>query len=220
MNEPILWMLWVLIWISFSGYIYFSIQSYQQIKKVPYRFQEHLPFELHDIYFESGQRLASLRWLLLVTIISLFAYWESFFVISTIPLTYGLLMLSTFFLLSLLGVFITRTKRIEPYLLLVTTFFVSAVAMFFLASYIILITPINPWHPFFPWTTLGQGIIQLGMLLNPKLKDWAKLEKVEGTNEKPLYRRPTHFVMAYTQWFTLLNVMIWVLLTQIAYVIG
>jgi hypothetical protein len=92
--------------------------------------------------------------------------------------------------------------------------------MFFLASYIILITPINPWHPYFPWTTLGQGIIQLGILLNPKLKDWAKLEKIEGTNEKPLYRRPTHFVMAYTQWFTLLNVMIWVLLTQVAYLIG
>jgi hypothetical protein len=113
-----------------------------------------------------------------------------------------------------------RTKRIEPYLLLVTTYFVSAAAMFFLASYIILITPINPWHEFFPWTTLLQGVIQLGLLLNPKLKDWSKLEKVEGTNEKPLYRRPTHFVMAYTQWFTLFNVMIWVLLTQVAYLIG
>lgn len=220
MNEPILWMLFVLVWISFFGYLYFSIQSYQQLKKVPYRFQEHLPFELHDIYFESGQRLASLRWLLLVTIISLFAYWESIFVIPTMPLTYGFLALATFFLLSLLGVFITRTKRIEPYLLLVTTYFVSAVAMFFLASYIILITPINPWHPFFPWTTLVQGIIQLSILLNPKLKEWSKLEKVEGTNEKPLYRRPSHFVMAYTQWFTLFNMLMWVLLTQIAYLIG
>lgn len=220
MNEPILWMLFVLVWISFFGYLYFSIQSYQQLKKVPYRFQEHLPFELHDIYFESGQRLASLRWLLLVTIISLFAYWESIFVIPTMPLTYGFLALATFFLLSLLGVFITKTKRIEPYLLLVTTYFVSAVAMFFLASYIILITPINPWHPFFPWTTLVQGIIQLSILLNPKLKDWSKLEKVEGTNEKPLYRRPSHFVMAYTQWFTLFNMLVWVLLTQIAYLIG
>lgn len=220
MNEPILWMLFVLVWISFFGYLYFSIQSYQQLKKVPYRFQEHLPFELHDIYFESGQRLASFRWLLLVTIISLFAYWESIFVIPTMPLTYGFLALATFFLLSLLGVFITKTKRIEPYLLLVTTYFVSAVAMFFLASYIILITPINPWHPFFPWTTLVQGIIQLSILLNPKLKDWSKLEKVEGTNEKPLYRRPSHFVMAYTQWFTLFNMLVWVLLTQIAYLIG
>lgn len=220
MNEPILWMLFVLVWISFFGYLYFSIQSYQQLKKVPYRFQEHLPFELHDIYFESGQRLASLRWLLLVTIISLFAYWESIFVIPTMPLTYGFLALATFFLLSLLGLFITKTKRIEPYLLLVTTYFVSAVAMFFLASYIILITPINPWHPFFPWTTLVQGIIQLSILLNPKLKEWSKLEKVEGTNEKPLYRRPSHFVMAYTQWFTLFNMLVWVLLTQIAYLIG
>jgi hypothetical protein len=220
MNEAIVWMLWVLIWISFSGYLYFSIQSYQQIKKVPFRFQEHLPFELHDIYFESGQRLASLRWLLLVTIISLFAYWESFFVIPSIPLTYGLLVMATFFLLSLLGVFITKTKRIELYLLLVTTYFVSAVAMLFLASYLILITPINPWHPFLPWTTLVQGVIQLGLLFNPKLKDWSKLEKVEGTNEKPLYRRPTQFVMAYTQWFTFFNVMLWVFITHIAYLIG
>jgi hypothetical protein len=220
MSDAILWMLWMLTWISFSGYLYFSTQSYQQIKKVNFRFQEHLPFELHDIYFETGQRLASLKWLLIVTIVSLFAYWESFFVIPTIPLTYGLLMLATFFLLSLLGVFIIRTRTIEPYLLLVTTYFVSAAAMFFLASYIILITPINPWHEFFPWTTLLQGVIQLGFLLNPRLKEWSKLEKVEGKNEKPLYRRPTRFVMAYTQWFTLFNVMIWVLLTQIAYLIG
>jgi hypothetical protein len=220
MNDAILWMLWMLIWISFSGYLYFSLQSYQQIKKVPFRFQQYLPFELHDIYFESGQRLASLRWLLLVTVISLFAYWESFFVIHTIPLTYGFLTLTTFFLLSCLGVFIMRTRRIEPYLLLVTTYFVTATAMFFLASYIILITPINPWHEFFPWTTLLQGVIQLGLLLNPRLKEWSKLERVEGANEKPLYRRPTQFVMAYTQWFTLFNVMVWVLLTQVAYLIG
>jgi hypothetical protein len=220
MNDAILWMLWMLIWISFSGYLYFSIQSYQQFKKFPFRFHQHLPFELHDIYFETGQRLASLRWLLLVTVISLFAYWESFFVIHTIPLTYGFLTLTTIFLLSLLGVFIMRTRRIEPYLLLVTTYFVTATAMFFLASYIILITPINPWHEFFPWTTLLQGVIQLGLLLNPRLKEWSKLERVEGANEKPLYRRPTQFVMAYTQWFTLFNVMVWVLLTQVAYLIG
>ncbi|MEY3431477.1 MAG: hypothetical protein RIS53_375, partial [Bacillota bacterium] len=71
-----------------------------------------------------------------------------------------------------------------------------------------------------PWTTLGQGIFQLIILLNPRLKDWALLEKVEGTNEKPLYRRPIQFVMAYTQWLSLANVMLWVLLTQIEWLIG
>jgi hypothetical protein len=56
--------------------------------------------------------------------------------------------------------------------------------------------------------------------MNPRLKDWALLEKVESTNEKPLYRRPTFFVMAYTQWLSLANVMLWVLLTQIEWLIG
>jgi hypothetical protein len=220
MNDAILWMLWMLIWISLSSYLYGSVQSYQSIKKIPYRFVEHLPFELHDIYLETGQRLPGLKWLLLVFIISLFTYWEAFFVTSILPLSYGLLVLMTFFLLALLGIFVNKTKTIEPYLLLVTTYLVSTAAIFFLGSYVVLITPINPWHSFFPWTTLAQGVIQLGLLLNPRLKDWAKLEKVEGQNEKPLYRRPPQFVMAYTQWLTLLNVMVWVLLTQVAYLIG
>jgi hypothetical protein len=142
------------------------------------------------------------------------------FVYPNLPITYVLLALMIIFLISTMGIFTLEPRKIEMYIWMVTLYGVSIVAILFLGSYVTFTSPYPQFQTFLPWTTLAQGIFQLSLLMNPRLKDWALLEKVESTNEKPLYRRPTFFVMAYTQWLSLANVMLWVLLTQIEWLIG
>jgi hypothetical protein len=220
MNDAILSMVWVTIFLGWASYLFFSLTSYQKFKKIFFRFQQQLPFELHDIYLENGQRFQPFRWLILVIAVAMFAYGESIFFYPAMPLTYVFLVSMVFFLLSMIGIFILQPKRIEVYLFIVTSFLVSATTILFFSSYLTFTSPYGRMQTFFPWTSLLQGIGQCVLLLNPALARWAKLEKVEGTNEKPLFRRPQHFVMAYTQWLTLFNVLLWVCLTQLEYLIG
>jgi hypothetical protein len=63
--------------------------------------------------------------------------------------------------------------------------------------------------------TLALSVIQTLIVFNPRLKQWSQLEKT-GSNEKPLYRRPARFVLAYSQWLTLLNVIVLTLVSYIA----
>jgi hypothetical protein len=220
MNDALIWMLWILVWVLGSGYLYFALGQFKVIKKTPYLFYHHLPFELHQTRMAFPFTFEPLKALFIFFLVSLFAYWESVFIYPSLPITYVLLILMIIFLFSTIGIFTLQPKRIEIYLGMVTLFTVSIVAILLLSSYITFISPFPQFQTFLPWTTLGQGIFQLIILLNPRLKDWALLEKVEGTNEKPLYRRPIQFVMAYTQWLSLANVMLWVLLTQIEWLIG
>jgi hypothetical protein len=220
MNDALLWMLWIFIFVLLSGYLFFGLTQFKAIKKTPYQFHHHLPFELHETPFASMYTFQPLKGLFIFFLVCLFAYWESMFVYPNLPITYVLLALMIIFLISTMGIFTLEPRKIEMYIWMVTLYGVSIVAILFLGSYVTFTSPYPQFQTFLPWTTLAQGIFQLSLLMNPRLKDWALLEKVESTNEKPLYRRPTFFVMAYTQWLSLANVMLWVLLTQIEWLIG
>lgn len=220
MNDALLWMLWIFIFVLLSGYLFFGLTQFKAIKKTPYLFHYHLPFELHETPISYAYTFQPLKGLFIFFLVALFAYWESVFVYPNLPITYVLLTFMIIFLMSTMGIFTLQPKKIEIYLFMVTLFGVSIVAILFLSSYITFTSPYTQFQTFLPWTTFVQGIVQLILLLNPRLKYWALLEKVEGTNEKPLYRRPTYFVMAYTQWLSLANIMLWVLLTQIEWLIG
>lgn len=220
MNDGLLWMLWIFIFVLLSGYLFFGITQFKAIKKTPYLFHYHLPFELHEIPIPYVDTFQPLKGLFIFFLVSLFAYWESVFVYPSLPITYVLLTIMIIFLISTMGIFTLQPKKIEIYIGMVTLYAVSIVAILFLSSYVTFTSPYSQFQSFLPWTTLAQGIVQLTLILNPRLKNWALLEKVEGTNEKPLYRRPTYFVMAYTQWLSLANIMVWVLLTQIEWFIG
>ena len=220
MNDAVLWMLWMLIFVLGSGYLYFGLDQFKRIHQKPFLFHHHLPFELHQAPIAFPFKFQPLQGLFLSFLFALFMYWESLFIYPSLPITYLLLILMLVFLFSTMGIFVFQPKRIEIYLAFVTLFTVSIVAMLLFTSYLTFVSPYIQLQTFLPWTSLFQGIFQLAILLNPRLKDWALLEKVESSNEKPLYRRPTYFVMAYTQWLSLANVMVWVFLTQVEWLIG
>jgi hypothetical protein len=202
------------------AYLWNGLRLYQRQHRTPFKFQQQLPFELHDAFFQPSRLGHPGRWFLMVGMISLFAFWESVLIQPAWLVSYLLLALLVIWIIATVSLFVMQIKKIEIYLMLVSLHFVSAVMMLLLASYLTLTGPYFAFQTFLPWTTMAQGIFQLFLVANPKLKQWAKLEKVGEENEKPLYRRPTYFVMAYTQWLTLANVLLWVLLTQIEYFIG
>ena len=47
------------------------------------------------------------------------------------------------------------------------------------------------------------AIAVLFLIVNPKLKNWAKLE-VEGEGEEKTYKRGKVFILAFTEWLILL----------------
>ena len=48
------------------------------------------------------------------------------------------------------------------------------------------------------------SILQILIILNPKLKDWAKLEAFVDENKNINYRRPKIFILALSEWLTFL----------------
>lgn len=221
MNDALVWLFWFLILISIFGYLFFGLIQFKKIHKTNYLFHHHLPYELNEKETLHGQLFSSQKVLFFFFIVSLFAYWETMFVFPGLPISYLLLLLMVIFLFSSVSVLIIHPKQIEIYLMMVTLYLVSYMAVLFLASYITFTSPYTQFHSFLPWITLIQGIVVILLIMNPSLKRWAILEKVNSSsNEKPLYRRPTFFVMAYTQWLLLANVILWVIFTQIAWVIA
>lgn len=220
MNEGFVFAFWLGSIVFFILYLRQGVKQYHEAFKKPFRFFQHLPFELHQAFLSPNRVTSVWRWWLFLSLMSLFAYWESIFVYPSIPLTYVLLAMMVIFIITMLSLFIMEIKKVEMYVLLVSLNLGAAVAILFLGSYLTLTSPFARWQTFLPWTTLAQGILQLMLVLNPQLKDWAKLEKVGESNEKPLYQRPTYFVLAVTQWLTMFNVGVWILLTQIELFIG
>lgn len=219
MNELGL-ILWGFTGVFFTIYFVNGWQRYRVIQKQKFSFRQHLPFEFHGGAFFGFDPYAIFRWFLFFGTISLFAYWQQAFIYPSLSMTYILLAFMSVWLITFVCVFIYTPRRIEGYLFIVTLFFVTTLAVFFFASYTLWTSPFSQWQSFLPWTTLFQGVFQLMIILNPQLKSWAKLEKIGEANEKPLYRRPHNFVMAYTQWLTIANVFLWVILTQIEWLIG
>ncbi len=51
-------------------------------------------------------------------------------------------------------------------------------------------------------------LFTVAFLLNPKIKDWAKLEKQENEDGSVSFRRPKRFVLPYSEWgFALLSIL-------------
>lgn len=212
----LIWSFWV---VSTICYGLLTFTTYKKIHRRNFRFQQQLPFELHEVLHHRQSRFSVYAYLILLMGISLLAYWQAIWIQTFSPVTYILFIFMVFFIITMLMLFLYQPQKIEVYIFIVSLFYVSAIAMMFLGSYLAFIHPLEQWHSFLPWTTLSQAILQLILVLNPRLKQWAQLEKVESANEKPLYQRPTQFVMAYTQWLTMLNVILWVITTQFELII-
>jgi hypothetical protein len=222
MNDAFQLMYWVLSIAMFVAYGTIGLQHYQKTLKQKFSWQQQLPFELHDLLMRPGSRYQMARWFLIIGAISLFAYWDTVFVKDAFPVSYIFLIFGSLWLFSFLSLFFFNPLKIEVYILVVALFLMSTTAVLFLGSYLVFLFPFQEWQTFLPWTTLAQAVIQLGLLLNPKLKSWTQLEKIssENLNEKPLYRRPQHFVMAYTQWLSMANMLLWLILIQLESLIG
>lgn len=136
--------------------------------------------------------------------------------------------LASFFLLWILVLWWWLTACflvwIEPHK---TMLFVNWHAMFMTLTFMMMVFtafvfwqgPYSRFQSFFPITSLIQASLQLLIILNPTLKDWFRLENV-SSNEKPLYQRPQWFVLAYSEWLSLFNGFVWIILLQLEWLIG
>lgn len=92
--------------------------------------------------------------------------------------------------------------------------------LLFLAAYVVRVDGRETLPSWIQWTSIVQALFQAGLLLNPRLKTWYQLRNVSDNKEKPLYERPRWFVLAYSEWFTFFNGLIWIVLLQLQILIG
>lgn len=197
---------------------YFLLLHYRQNHHHSFRWQNQFPYELpQNRYFQIPSFL-----IVVVVLIAGVAvgYFSMLLSLLYLPIYQILGILFLTWMLSFLILFWIRPRQSNWFLILHLLPITLLSLFYFYATYAFYSGPFEQFRFFLPYTSFVQGIVQLLLLMNPRLKTWYQLERIEETNKKPRVQRPTWFVLAYTTWFTLLNGIVWLVLLQLEMLIG
>jgi hypothetical protein len=194
--------------------IWLAISDYKLIHKRHLNPLNEFPYEWFKVQQETG-KYNFFRGLLLAILLIYFALMIAIFQDQLGHLFFFFVVILTFVVASTYFIFFLDPRRIEIFIYLNVIFLVSPLMLFAWLSYgqyasLLMILP--SW---FGLVSLALTMIQILIVFNPRFKQWSQLEKA-GSNEKPLYRRPERFVLAYSQWLTLINLIVLVIVSYIA----
>lgn len=206
--------LFALFVIASTVLIWLATTDYKRIHKRHINPWNEFPFEWLLVQRETG-KFQFVRGLLLVILVTGFALCITLFQTSLGNLFFFFIVILTFVIASTYFVFFLDPHRIEIFIYLNVVFLVSPWMLFVWTSYGLFQSLLTTMPSWLMIVSLSLALIQTFIVLNPKLKQWSQLEKT-GSNEKPLYRRPARFVLAYSQWLTLLNLVVFVIVSLIA----
>ncbi len=203
------------VWlITLAVFIWVGINDYKIIHKRYLNPLNEFPYEWLKIHRDTG-KFNFYRGLVIVILISFFGLMIELFQASLGSLFLFFVVILTFQVASTFFVFFFDPKRIEIFIYLNVVFLMTPLVLFMWISYGHYVSIFTVFPQWYGVVTLALSVIQTLIVFNPRLKQWSQLEKT-GSNEKPLYRRPARFVLAYSQWLTLLNVIVLTLVSYIA----
>ena len=208
-----IWIISISLFIaSFIGMIILALLASKRIKKFKYSMLSYLPCEIIDSHVEgsiafkiSNYIFAGVSILNIVFVAMNAVHLGTLFWLTMLIAI--LITLALFVSVSLINIplFYVKQHIIASTIFMSLSLLVSALTCFytFYVAYLYSIQSIgSPVH-----FALGilSGLVTLSMLLvvfNPRLKDWAILEKVTSKDEV-FYERPRMFPLAYTEWISL-----------------
>jgi hypothetical protein len=206
--------LFTLLIVTTGMLIWLAISDYKLIHKRHINPFNEFPYEWFKIHQETG-KYNFYRGLLIAILLMFFALMIAIYQVQLGNLFFFFVVVLTFVVASTYFIFFLDPRRIEIFIYLNVIYLVSPLVLFAWLSYghyASLLMMMPSWSSF---VTLGLTLIQILIVFNPRFKQWSQLEKA-GSNEKPLYRRPERFVLAYSQWLTLLNLVVLVIVSYIA----
>ena len=207
-----------LLFITIGFVTYFFLKHYQFHHRHPFRWQNQFPYELsQNRYFQIPFIFV---WVFIFIAALSIGYFSQILTILYLPRYQFVSVLFVLWLMSTTLLFWIRPIHGNWFLwfhLLPISFLIL---LFFYTSFSFYTGPFEQVQTFFPYTSILQGVLQLLLMLNPKLKHWYQLERIEEQNKKPRFQRPMWFVLAYSTWLTMFNGIVWLMLLQVEMLIG
>jgi hypothetical protein len=183
----------------------FSLNHYKLVNGKKFSFLNQFPFELfilNRIKFTSVGELA----LLLMGVSTVIFFYGAFSFFSIMPIiifVFVLLMMVTFGLL-----FFISTINVKVHLYLATLLLIYPIIINLSVLYYGIITPFDgAYHQLMMYGAGVLTFIQLIVVFNPKLKNWAQLEK-HIQKDTSVYMRPRVFILPLSQWLSFANLLV------------
>lgn len=184
-----------------------GIISYKMNNNEKYSFLKHFPHELS--YKDSPNRRRHLVFIFIYVFMFYSILWNTLPFITEFKSFAGLVVVEALFAvvtsLSFLAINIVEAKYVRQHTLVATLYMAGSFGMVMMTGvFSVLLFTINRSSSSL---TVGVfsfllAILQILVILNPRLKDWAKLDSKRSDSGEITYSRPKLFPLAYSEWLT------------------
>ena len=172
--------------------------NYNSLSSSKYSFLNCFPFEMND---KPRMRFNFLFRCLLALLAAAYAVPVIFMLKDNdIFLIRSVMILGIFLALSMISIFLIDLRYYKTHCVAAIFFFILSVAFNGFVGYTILIFPQYRLYKIFPFIMFALSLLIIGLVLNPKLKQWMRLAVDENGN----LQRPRISLLAFTEWLVIL----------------
>lgn len=212
---------------SFFLFVFYGLSNHHQTFKERYSFLNMFPYELS--YHNQGRLLLFYRLFLYVyaafsltpalLLISKYFNYPSF--LSYLALIGGIFVISA---ISFLTLHIIQAKFVRLHSLVATSYFASSVlsagaSSIFLINLYLSNNGTQPVFLFLGIVVAILGLFILAIMVNPRLRDWAKMNSQQNEDGTVVIVRPRIFVLALSEWLVIgLNLLVQIIIL-VAYIL-
>lgn len=215
-----------LLIVFFAFFIIYGLQSFKKENKTKFNFKNMFPFEL---YLSKRNNVVYLILLIVYSSIS----FTCFIPLIYLCLTYEsgntfmwlIVVIDLLFVIAqtaFIALNIVSASYVKPHAILSTCFFsfsLLTTAILSVALYDLYQLTLANYYIVLMVVGIIVALCDAVIIINPKLKYWAKLEKVINEDGSISYVRPKHFVLAISQWLVFILNFITAILPIIATII-
>lgn len=216
MNKPFILLFFSLTVFSFFTAILIGQSQIKYFLKQKFSFLNEFPFELHRV--KNNLFTLILTSVLIIGGIAFFGFNYVVFFTNYLFTTILLLLVAGFLALSLIGLFFLLQGQINYHVLNSSIFMVLVLVYQALIIYNYFVTPFQDFAGFLLPLVAILGSIQLVIILNPRLKNWAVLEK-SGEEENLNFTRPKIFILPFSEWLSIANLFLTMIVVLISLMI-
>ncbi|MFA5235801.1 MAG: hypothetical protein WC399_03035 [Bacilli bacterium] len=196
------------------GQLAFIFIYYRKNIGIGFSLLNRFPFEAMLALHPLERRLLQIPLALFAVAVTAFFYGA--FVAANLFLTYLILFVAVLAALSFVLLFYVKTTFVEKHVLVASLFMMLILLLSLLVTYYAFTTPFDGvYHILLRYAAPALAMIQLLIMINPRLKSWGVLE-AQKNGAAVSYVRPRVFILPLSEWITLANLVLLMLATALA----
>lgn len=205
--------------IFFAAFIIFSGFNYKKRFETKYNPKNMFPYEINYESRFSENMIGNICFVLFLTLhLGVFVLQMNYFLNERLVFN---LVTSILYVVTSALVFFVPLRLLKTHLICSTLLIGASFLNFASLGYTAFdfYNLFNKEAPFIVLTIIGfvVAIFYFGVVMNPKLTSWAKVDKVEQ-NGKTIYQRPKIFVLAFSEWLSIYGLPVASLLGTLTYI--